>query len=259
MKKILLSAIATVVLSTSALAADLPARTYTKAPVPMIAPVYDWSGAYVGINGGGGSSHKCWDIVNAAFGGIGPIPPFSEGCHNATGGTVGGQIGYRWQRSAFVFGLEAQGNWANFQGNNPSLFGPYGNRSQIDAFGLFTGQIGYAIDKTLLYVKGGGAVTSDKYTGYDIPSGAAGDRATETRWGGVVGAGLEYAFASNWSFALEYDHMFMGTRDVSFYATGGTNPVPVGAFSRTDRIHQDVDLFTARLNYRFGGPIVARY
>ena len=85
-----------------------------------------------------------------------------EGYHDATGGTVGGQIGYRWQAGTWVFGVEAQGNWADFKGSNTSLLFPgFRNKSQIDAFGLFTGQVGYAANNVLLYVKGGAAVTSD--------------------------------------------------------------------------------------------------
>ena len=128
MKKILLAAIGTVALSLSApaSAADLAARPYTKAPPPMIAAIYDWSGFYIGINGGGGSSHKCWDNVvlgrGALIGG--------EGCHNATGGTVGGQVGYRWQSASWVFGLEGQGNWADFSGDNVSATAP---RSTLSA------------------------------------------------------------------------------------------------------------------------------
>ena len=86
---------------------------------------------------------------------------------HATGGTVGGQVGYRWQMSSWVFGLEAQGNWADFKGSNTSLlFAKLSqhNQSKIDSFGLFTGQIGYAWDRALFYVKGGAAVTDNKYT-----------------------------------------------------------------------------------------------
>ncbi len=224
----------------------------------MIAAIYDWSGFYIGLNGGGGSSHKCWDIV--ATGSFGPLPPTAEGCHNATGGTVGGQIGYRFQSSAFVFGLEAQGNWANFSGDNASLLDPLYQRngSQIDAFGLFTGQLGYAMDNLLLYLKGGAAITNDKYTGYQMPANIAGDSATETRWGGVVGAGLEYGFMPNWSFAVEYDHMFMGTHDINLHATGAFL-APAGSLSRVDRIQQNVDVVTARVNYKWGGPVISKY
>ena len=64
----------------------------------MIAAIYDWSGFYIGLNGGGGSSHNCW--TNTSLGGVPTVPTVSEGCHNATGGMVGGQIGYRWQTGA---------------------------------------------------------------------------------------------------------------------------------------------------------------
>jgi outer membrane immunogenic protein len=234
-------------LVTSASAADMAARPYTKAP-PMVAAVYDWTGFYIGANGGWGSSRKCWDAV----------PPSlvigAEGCHDATGGTAGGQIGYRWQSAAFVFGLEAQGNWADFRGSNVSLVAPgFRNESRVDAFGLFTGQLGWAFNTALLYVKGGAAVTSDRYRSFTNPGGVlAGTTGDDTRWGGTVGVGLEYAFAPNWSAGLEYDHLFMGNRNVNF-------TTPAGGFFAVDRIRQDVDIVTVRVNYRWGGPVVAKY
>lgn len=153
-----------------------------------------------------------------------------------------------------MFGVEAQGNWADFRGDNISaLFNADRNQSRIDAFGLFTGQIGYAWNNALVYVKGGAAVTDDRYRIFDVPTGLLDDRASETRWGAVVGVGFEYGITPNLSLGFEYDHMFMGARDVTFF-DGFT-----GAFDFNERIHQDVDLFTARLNYKFGGPVVARY
>jgi outer membrane immunogenic protein len=233
-------------------AADLAARPYTKAPPAPVVAIYDWTGFYIGINGGGGSAHKCWDLVADAFGDL----PGPEGCHNATGGTAGGQIGYRWQTANWVFGVEGQGNWADFRGSNTSLlFAPDFNRSKVDAFGLITGQVGYAWNNVLLYVKGGAAVTGDRY---DVFSGATGlvlASASETRWGGTVGAGLEVGFAPNWSVGVEYDHLFMGSRNISLNAPGGV-------FFETEHISQDVDIGLVRLNYRFGGfgaPVAARY
>ena len=225
-----------------AVAADLAARPYTKAP-PMIAAAYDWSGFYIGINGGGGSSHNCWTFAGA-----------SEGCHDATGGTVGGQVGYRWQTGPWVFGLEAQGNWADFTGDNIStLFVGDRNRTRIDAFGLFTGQVGYAWNNVLLYVKGGAAVTDSKYDIFAVPGGGLlASAGNDTRWGGTVGVGLEYGFAPNWSVGLEYDHLFMQDRTVNFVTPAG---LPAGS----DTIRQDVDLFTARVNFKFGGPVIAKY
>ena len=240
-------------------AADLSARPYTKAPPMIAAAAYDWSGFYIGGNGGYGTSSKCWDLINNGFG---FIPAISEGCHDATGAIAGGQIGYRWQSAAWVFGLEAQGDWANLRGFNQTFPG-FNNNTKVEAFGLFTGQIGYAWNNALLYVKGGAAVVSDKYRGTTSvivgasPIGTVFDNASETRWGGTVGVGAEYGFTPNWSFAVEYDHIFMGNRNVSFTSTGAANN-PLG-LSRIDVIRQDVDIVTARLNYRFGGPVVAKY
>src|SRR5207248_681701 len=178
MKKFLLGTVALVAFAAPAAAADLAARPYTKAP-PMIAAAYDWSGFYIGGNGGWGSSHKCW--TNVAIAGVAVVPT-AEGCHDATGGTAGGQIGYRWQTGAWAFGVEAQGNWADFSGSNASLAALGAtNRTKIDAFGLFTGQIGYAWNNALLYVKGGAAVTDDKYEGLLTGFGIVLARRTETR------------------------------------------------------------------------------
>ncbi len=238
-------AVASVIsLGVAGLGAASAADMAVKAPRPMPAPVmvYDWSGFYIGLNGGGGSSHKCWDLI-----------PGNEGCHDATGGTVGGQLGYRWQASNWVFGLEGQGNWANFKGSNANL-AVLGltDTSKIDAFGLFTGQVGYAWNSALFYVKGGGAVVSDKYNTSFIPSGLLNDSAKETRWGGTIGAGLEFGFAPNWSVGVEYDHIFLGSHHVNFTDAAGF-------LTSTDNISQSVDMGTVRLNYRFGGPVVARY
>src|SRR5258708_38781805 len=138
-------------------AADIAARPYTKAPPPV--PIYNWSGFYIGGNGGWGSSRKCWDFTT-------PAGTFvaAEGCHDATGGVAGGQIGYRWQSAGWVFGLEGQGDWADLRGSNVRLFGPaFINNSRIDAFVLLTGQLGSAWNNVLWYVKGGRGVTADCY------------------------------------------------------------------------------------------------
>jgi len=255
MKKFLLGTVGLVALSMAApaSAADLAARPYTKAPV-AVAAVYNWSGFYIGLNGGGGSSHKCWDLTSVT--GVAVVPSVSEGCHNATGGVGGGQIGYRWMSGPVLFGLEGQGDWASLRGSSlssPAAFGAaLTNQSKIDAFGLFTGQVGYAWNNVLWYLKGGGAVTHDRYDGFVTGAGFAFDSASETRWGGTVGTGLEFGFAPNWSVAVEYDHLFMGNRTLSFNAFGLVN-------TRTDSIKQDIDIGTVRVNYSFGGPIVARY
>lgn len=250
MKKILFASAGLLALSAfaPAMAADLAARPYTKAPVAM-ASVYNWGGFYIGGNAGGGWSHNCWDTT-AVLGA--PVPVTAEGCHNATGAIVGGQVGYRWQSASWVFGVEAQGDWADLKGSNvstPAAFAPLVNQTKIDALGLFTGQVGYAWNNVLWYVKGGAAVTHNKFSG--ILAGVTFDTANETRWGGAVGTGIEIGFAPNWSVGVEYNHLFMGKHTDNFTL--------LGVNTRSDSIKQDVDMATVRVNYTFGGPVVARY
>jgi len=232
-----------------AVAADVNAPVY-KAQPPMVA-MYDWSGFYVGINGGGGRDH------------------FSGSGLSATGGTVGGQIGYRWQTSNWVFGLEGQGNWADFSGRRSvTLSGwqgggtsPGSNIVHIESFALLTGHVGYSWNNVLLYLKGGAAVVDNKYNTDCINNGiycAKGNRlasADVAHWGGTVGTGLEIGFASNWSVGVEYDHIFLDRKNfdmtVSSEYGGAVAPQRAG--------RQDIDMGLVRLNYKFGGPVVARY
>jgi len=244
MKKFLLGTVGLIALGAAApaLAADLPARTYTKAPA-YVAAVYDWSGFYIGINGGWGQSRdrRYFDPVLLAS-------------YDANGGTVGGQVGYRWQTGTWVFGLEAQGNWADIAGSTPTLGIPGSiSRSKMDAFGLFTGSVGYAWNNALLYVKGGAAITDRNYQFIATPGGAViSETGYGTRLGGTVGVGVEYGFSPNWSAAIEYDHIFENRH-------GATFTIPGGAAFTGFSTGGDTDLITARLNYRWGGPIIAKY
>jgi outer membrane immunogenic protein len=128
--------------------------------------------------------------------------------------------------------------------------------SKVDALGLFTGQLGFAWDTWLWYVKGGAAVTDNRFFVDSTVTGANLASVSSTRWGGVIGTGFEYGFAPNWSVGIEYDHLFMGGVDTTFAIV---NPTLAGA---ANRISQDVDMVTVRFNYRFGGfgdTVVARY
>jgi len=257
MKKFLLGTVGLIALGMAApaSAADLAARPYTKAPPPMVAPIYDWTGFYIGANGGWAESRQCVDFIDT-FG-----TAFATGCNNRSGGVVGGQIGYRWQANQFVFGLEAQGDWADLKNTRVSLFDPFLSTTvKTDAIGLFTGQLGWAWNASLLYVKGGAAVTSNRLDVFDNFTGLGLLSASNTRWGGALGVGWEYGFTPNWTVGVEYDHLFMGhaNNSFSFVSPGLVNFV-------NDRITQDVDMVTIRFNYRFGGfgglgaPVAARY
>ena len=245
-KSFLFGALALISLGVApAVAADLPARTYTKAPEAFVPAFYDWSGVYVGVNGGWGTSRRCFDQTGPTV--IGP-----DGCHDTSGGFAGGQIGYRWQMSSWVFGFDLQGDWADLKGSNVSILTPANvNRSHIDDFGLFTGQVGYAWNTALLYFKGGAAVVADRnevLTNGAVLATASGDN----RWGGTVGAGIEFSFAPNWSAAIEYNHLFIPNNNTQMIT-------PAGTLLTTDRVHGDADLVSVRVNYRWGGPVVAKY
>jgi outer membrane immunogenic protein len=203
----------------------------------------------VGANGGYGRAHDCFNVAGL-FGVF-----FDDLCHDAGGGVAGGQVGYRWQfgGAPMVWGLEAQGDWASLRGSHVSFIDPtVTNRTELQGFGLFTAQLGYALNNVLFYIKGGAAVTSDRYEEIATTGGGVLGSVSQTRWGGTAGAGAEYAFTPNWSAAFEYDRLFMGTRNFTFVG-------PAGIPFANKQITRDVDLFTVRVNYKFGGPVLARF
>src|SRR3954463_7538893 len=136
MRKFLLSTAGLLALGlgTPASAADMAVKAPPPAPLPVI---YDWSGFYIGANGGWGESRNCWGVVPLA--GV----TIADGCASRSGGVFGGQLGYRWQSGQFVFGLEGQGDWADLSGSRISPnFPAFSTGVRVDALGLITGQIG---------------------------------------------------------------------------------------------------------------------
>jgi outer membrane immunogenic protein len=240
-------ALAVMGIAAPVLAADLPDRYSAMKPVTYIPAVYDWSGLYVGANGGWGSQNRCFDSTTPAG-----VLIAQEGCHRANGAVAGGQFGYRWQWGTLVFGVEALGDWADLRGSNASIAFPnFTNRSHMDAFGLLTGQVGFAWNNALFYVKGGGAVM-DNRSEFLFNGTVAAESKADTRWGTTVGAGFEYGFTPNWSAAIEYDHLFVSHRLTNFNT-------PAGSFSGSEYLSGDADLVTLRVIYRWGGPVIAKY
>jgi outer membrane immunogenic protein len=224
-------------------AADLAARPYTKAP-PIAEAVYNWTGFYIGANGGYG-----WGKTTSVDTVIG-----TSSTHNPSGALAGGQIGYNWQAGSWVFGLEADGDWANIRGSAPCPNPAFGCASNTRALASFRGRIGYAAGPVLFYGTGGVGYANTNYNEFSVggaipPAGASAFYSTD-RWGYAVGAGIEYGFTPNWSAKLEYMHYGFD----SVTAPPGTLSVgtPVSLSLRVDTIKVGI-------NYRFGGPIVARY
>jgi outer membrane immunogenic protein len=187
-------AAASLTLATSAFAADLPARTYTKAP-PMVSPAYNWSGFYVGAHGG-----YAWsDNVTIGVTGFGSV---SGAASDLNGGFGGGQIGYNWQFAPnVVLGIEADAAAASIRYSD-SAFGITAE-TKIQALGSVTARLGYAINNVLLYGKGGWGWADNK-----LSVSALGNSVSDSQFhsGWTAGAGIEYGFAPNWSAKAEYQY-----------------------------------------------------
>jgi outer membrane immunogenic protein len=242
-----------------------------KAPSIPIPPPCVWCGFYVGINGGGAFTEDRSVVVSETFAGApfvsGTWPGFGTfGTRNVNGGFGGGQAGYNWQRDRWVFGLEADIQGADIRGSSAATI-PYisagnsitaGVTERLDWFGTVRGRVGYAWDRLLIYGTGGfayGQVRSS-LTMTDTFGFSSAASNTTTRTGYAVGAGGEYAFGTNWSAKVEYQYINLGRGTLNAVEFAGG--VPTGfAVSNTTRF----DYHTVRvgLNYKFGGPVVAKY
>lgn len=231
MKKVLLASACLFALAAPASAADLAARPYTKAPIAPAA-VYNWTGFYLGIVGGG-----AWQ---------------SDADPKMKGGFVGGTAGYNWQTGNVVFGIEADAAWADVSASATGLAAIPGlglvtatATSKTDAMGTVRGRIGWAVNNVLFYGTGGYAWIDNK-----ISASALGVTISDSKWhsGWTVGAGVEAMFAPNWSVKGEYLYRSLGGE--TYYSNIG---VPVNSGT--------IDFHTVQVgvNYHFGGPVVAKY
>lgn len=206
-----------------ALAADLPARMATKAPAYV--QVFNWTGFYLGAHVGYG-----WADTEVF------------GDSNQDGFFVGGQLGYNWQApgSNWVFGLELDSAWANLEDSRTVTVGGVTGTvaSEVDYLGSFRGRVGYAWDRTLLYVTGGlGWARQDISGSVPFPGFTATTSDSNVHFGYALGVGVEYALSGPWSVKAEY--LYYGLGSESYFGT-----------------EVDLDVQTVKLgvNYRFGAP-----
>ncbi len=238
MKKLLLATAALIAFAAPALAADLAARPYTKAPLytPPEA-VYNWTGFYIGGHVGG------------AFAGDNSL----QGNDGRFLGGVQGGFDYQFATN-WVIGAEAQYSWLANNNNGGVLFPGSGTlvTANSDQLGSVTGRLGYTWGPALLYAKGGYAWRDNANIGASI-GGVPVAFTTDGNHkdGYTVGAGLEYMFAPSWSAKIEYQYYNFG--NTTF--TGGPADV-IGS-----RFRDDEHTVKAGINYRFGwgGPVAARY
>jgi len=202
-------------------AADLPRPVY-KAPPAYIPAYFSWTGFYIGLNAGYGWA-RLTDTAGASV--------------DPKGFIGGGQIGYNWQVSSFVLGVEAdfQGSGQKESFTGVTAFGLTTASFRERYFGTVRARVGYAWDRALLYVTGGYAWQN---IGIDITAGGATVSDDTTKGGWAVGGGLEYAFAGPWSAAVEYLYLDTGTRDVTLLGI-------------TDSIRTRNNIVRAKINYRF--------
>lgn len=270
MKKIALAtSAAALLLAGAASAADLPAR-YTKAPPPVVA-VYNWTGFYIGANAGYGWGNEDVSLAptnnavsNAFFAAAFPtFIPNAVG-PKPEGWLAGGQAGYNWQAGRFVFGLEADLQAADISGtvntsvSNGLVTIQTQTRQRLEWFGTVRGRAGFTLaDTLLLYGTAGfafGEVNHRFFFANDIGAFGVAD-VTNTRTGWTAGAGFEWGFAPQWSIKGEYLYIDLGSQTFQT-VPGGTTPVGASIDSTfRDEFH------TARvgINYRFRGPVVAKY
>jgi outer membrane immunogenic protein len=236
MKRVLLGAAAIIAFAAPAFAADIPPRTYTKAPVytaPQV--VYNWTGFYIGGHLGG------------AFAGNNSL----EGSGGRFMGGVQGGFDYQFATN-WVVGAEAQYSWLSNNNNGVLFPGNTLVTTNNNQLGSATGRLGYTWGPALLYAKGGYAWRDNNNIGVTVAGLPAAFTTNGTRKDGyTVGAGLEYMFAPNWSAKAEYQYYNFGSTTF----TSGPAPV-VGAHFRDDEHTVKVGV-----NYRFGwgGPVATRY
>jgi outer membrane immunogenic protein len=257
---------ATAFLSTSAFAADLPARMPLKAP-PMAAPAWSWSGFYIGVNAGYGFSRdREVDTIgqvaaNAATVADGARPPFAS--LEPSGFVGGGQIGYNWQTGGWVFGIEADIQYSDIKEDvtivttGVAFPGVRNNHfsQELEFLGTVRGRLGFAWERSLIYATGGfaygGVKNSANFFGPqpgNVRQFTGNFDNTET--GYTVGGGFEHAFGSNWSFKLEYLYYDLGDTTVAVNVIPGSGGGGTGYFST---FSNDGHIVRAGLNYRFGG------
>jgi outer membrane immunogenic protein len=213
MKRILFAGAVALALATPAFAADLPEAAPpppVKAPAFIPSPVYNWSGVYIGINGGYGFGNSEWK------------DPVDTGNFGLDGGLVGGTLGVNFQTGQFVFGLEGDADWTNIQGSTSSG-GCLGFVCQTsnDWLSTFRARVGVAFDRVLLYGTAGGAAGNVKAN----LSGFGSTDSTEFGWS--AGAGLEYAITENVTIRGEYLFVDLADGSCSTVVCGAATSVPV--------------------------------
>jgi outer membrane immunogenic protein len=248
-------------LAAPAMAADLPVKAprYKAPPLPI--RVFSWTGCYIGGNVGGLWAHKEWTNADPLLGGGGIPVGTSFGSHDPNSFIGGVQAGCDYQFAGnFVVGIAGDYDWADAKASNTNLIAAAMiDQSRIKSLASITGRVGYAWDRFLGYVKGGGAWERDEYSLFTAANGVTQATASQTTGGWTVGIGGEYAFTDWLSGFAEYDYYNFGTRTNTFVCAAGACFGPGVTAARID-VKETKSVFKVGLNARWGAaPIVAKY
>src|SRR5580704_2292875 len=263
MKKLLLASVAAGALAAagSAKAGDLPMPAYPPPPPgypyapppPPPPPPFSWSGCYVGGHVGWGWSRTTFQDQNASAALIDASSSGRVAGVNGNGGIFGGQLGCDFELgNNFVFGMSSSAAGTTITGTGADPFAVETLQSKTEFLGDLSLRVGFDWDRVLFYLKGGGALAHNQYSDTALFSGTGGTftstgSTSATPFGGVAGAGIEWAFARNWSAFVEYDHYYFSSYTVTFTMPGAGNfLVNVG---------QNIDAVKAGINLRlYNGP-----
>jgi outer membrane immunogenic protein len=213
MKRILATALFSVTAAGAALASDLPPPAEPPPRAPAVyappPPVYNWTGFYLGINGGWGFGKSDW---NTNIGGV----VFDTGNFNANGGLIGGTLGYNFWADGWVLGLEGDfdGSWIDGKSSACTPLNGVQCETKNKWLATLRPRIGYAADRVLFYLTGGvafGDVVVNTTTNWQS--------ADKTGW--TAGGGLEGAFTDHWTARVEY--LFVDLQNSTFTPIVGTN------------------------------------
>ncbi len=226
MKRMLIAGAFALAAGGQAFAADLPqpAPPPPRAPatyVPSTAPVYNWGGIYLGVNGGYGFGNSNWTDPTG----------ISTGNFSTNGFLVGGTLGANFQWGPAVFGIEGDGDWNDVKGSTP-CYTTLTCETKSDWLATARGRVGFAWDRVLFYGTGGGAFGN-------VQAGDTGTFDSATHVGWTAGAGIEAAFAQNWTAKIEYLFVDLGNTTCNVNCVAGTT------------VKFDENLIRAGLNYKF--------
>ncbi|MBH5372788.1 outer membrane beta-barrel protein [Bradyrhizobium glycinis] len=228
------------------------ARLEPEPKLPLV--VWNWSGGYIGGHVGGGYGQTTFSnpYGSSIYGGTVESPAF----------LAGGQIGYNWQSSSWVFGVELDASGVISEGTNTclahsGLVVSANCNAGPNLFATGTGRIGYAfgaLGHTLAYLKGGVAWQNnrgDVVNNYEYPYLSQEKTHFDYgRLGSVIGLGIEQAITPAWSVNVEYDYLHFGGPSV---ATAPTVQLPPLAIlpANTTSLSSNYHIGKIGLNYHF--------